>query len=139
VRWAELRRADGTGVRVEGAPAFWLTVRPWSTQALDTAEHTHELRREDTLWVHLDHALHGVGSHACGPEALPGFRLTAAPAAFSFTFSTLRAGDGGPDPAEAAGPLPAPGPDLVRGGSDAPGHPQLSGPSDDDLAHLEPR
>jgi beta-galactosidase len=89
VRWAEFRRADGTGLRVEGAPPFWLTARPWSTQALDAAEHTHELLRGRTLWLHLDHAVHGVGSHACGPEVLPAFRLTAAPAAFSFTFTPL--------------------------------------------------
>jgi beta-galactosidase len=90
VRWAELRRADGSGLRVDGAPPFWLTARPWATEALDAAAHTHELTRGNTLWLHLDHALHGVGSHACGPEVLPEFRLTAAPAAFGFTFTTLR-------------------------------------------------
>jgi beta-galactosidase len=90
VRWAELRRADGSGLRVDGAPPFWLTARPWATEALDAAAHTHELTRGNTLWLHLDHALHGVGSHACGPEVLPEFRLMASPAAFGFTFTTLR-------------------------------------------------
>ena len=89
VRWAELRRDDGTGLRVDGTPSFWLTARPWSTQELDAARHTHELVRGRTLWLHLDHAVHGVGSHACGPEVLPDFRLAAAPAAFSFTFTML--------------------------------------------------
>ncbi|HEY3477727.1 MAG TPA: glycoside hydrolase family 2 TIM barrel-domain containing protein, partial [Streptomyces sp.] len=89
VRWAELRRDDGTGVRVDADPPFWLTVRPWSTQALDAADHTHELVRGDHVWLHLDHAVHGVGSHACGPEVLPQHRLEAAPASFSFTFTSL--------------------------------------------------
>ena len=89
VRWAELRRDDGTGVRVDAEPPFWLTVRPWSTEALDAAEHTHELVRGEHVWLHLDHAVHGVGSHACGPEVLPQHRLRAAPAAFSFTFTSL--------------------------------------------------
>jgi beta-galactosidase len=101
VRWAELRRDDGSGLRVDGSPVFWLTARPWSTEALDAAEHTHELVRGDTLWLHLDHAVHGVGSHACGPEVLPDFRLEAAPAAFSFTFTPL-------------GGRPAPGPDHLE-------------------------
>ena len=106
VRWAELRRADGTGVRVEGTPSFWLTARPWSTQALDEAGHTHLLKRSGSLWVHLDHGLHGMGSASCGPEVLPAQRLTAAPAAFSFTFSTLRARPCAPDdPADPDGPL----------------------------------
>jgi beta-galactosidase len=89
VRWAELRRADGTGVRVEGAPSFWLTARPWATQALEAAAHTHELERGEALWLHLDHGLNGVGTAACGPGVLPDFQLTAAPAAFSFTLITL--------------------------------------------------
>jgi beta-galactosidase len=91
VRWSELRRADGSGLRIEGAPAYWLTARPWSTEALDAAQHTTDLVREETLWVHLDHALHGLGSASCGPVTLPGDRLEAAPAAFSFTFVPLEA------------------------------------------------
>jgi beta-galactosidase len=99
VRWAELRREDGTGLRIEGEPPFWFTARPWSTQALDAAEHTHELRRSPVVWLHLDHALHGVGSAACGPGVLPQYELQAAPAAFAFTFEPLT-GDGpaGDDP-----------------------------------------
>jgi beta-galactosidase len=91
VRWAELRGPDGGGLRVTGAPAFWMTVRPWSTRALDAAEHTHELVRGDRVWLHLDHGLHGLGSAACGPLVLPDFQLTAAPAEFGFTFEALRA------------------------------------------------
>ncbi|WP_435136273.1 glycoside hydrolase family 2 TIM barrel-domain containing protein [Actinacidiphila sp. bgisy144] len=93
VRWAELRAADGSGLRVAGAPPFWFTARPWSTEQLAAAEHTYELVRGDVLWLHLDHGLQGVGSHACGPEVLPDFRLDAVPSAFSFTFTPLRAGD----------------------------------------------
>jgi beta-galactosidase len=100
VRWAELCREDGGGLRVEGEPVFWFTARPWSTQALDAAEHTYELEPSDTLWLHLDHGLHGVGSAACGPGVLPPYRLTAAPAAFSFVFTPLPPAD----PAGPAGP-----------------------------------
>ncbi|BBB01257.1 putative beta-galactosidase [Actinacidiphila reveromycinica] len=94
VRWAELRRADGSGLRVAGAPPFWLTARPWSTEHLAAAEHTYALDPGDVLWLHLDHALQGIGSHACGPEVLPEFRLDAVPSAFSLTFTPLRAGEG---------------------------------------------
>ncbi|HEY5835742.1 glycoside hydrolase family 2 TIM barrel-domain containing protein [Streptomyces sp.] len=106
VRWAELRRAGGGGLRVDGAPPFWFTARPWSTRALDAARHTHELRRSEVLWVHLDHALHGVGSHACGPEVLPAFRLTAEPAAFSFSFTVLGGADGVGSDGDGLGPAP---------------------------------
>ncbi|MBD0734861.1 glycoside hydrolase family 2 TIM barrel-domain containing protein [Streptomyces sp. CBMA29] len=91
VRWARLRRADGTGLQVEGEPPFWFTARPWSTRELDQATHTNELTRSEVLWVHLDHALHGMGSAACGPDVLPRHQLRAAPAAFAFTFMSLPA------------------------------------------------
>ncbi|MBM9507155.1 glycoside hydrolase family 2 TIM barrel-domain containing protein [Actinacidiphila acididurans] len=89
VRWAELRRENGAGLRLEGEPAFWFTARPWTTEALDAAEHTHELTASPVLWLHLDHALHGIGSASCGPGVLPEYHLTPAPAAFSFTFTAL--------------------------------------------------
>jgi beta-galactosidase len=98
VRWAELRRPNGSGLRIDGAPPFWFTARPWSTQALDAAEHTHELERSNVVWLHLDHALHGIGSRSCGPDVLPAHRLAAAPAAFSFAFTALPPSDAdGPD------------------------------------------
>ncbi|MFJ4410378.1 glycoside hydrolase family 2 TIM barrel-domain containing protein [Streptomyces sp. NPDC088910] len=100
VRWARLRRADGTGLHVEGEPPFWFTARPWSTGELDRATHTHELTRSEVLWVHLDHALHGMGSAACGPDVLPRHQLRAAPAAFAFTFMSLPAAADPEEPAD---------------------------------------
>ncbi|WP_052852724.1 glycoside hydrolase family 2 TIM barrel-domain containing protein [Streptomyces avicenniae] len=93
VRWAELRAADGTGLRVAaGERPFWFTARRWSSEQLDAARHTTDLVPGDTVWVGLDHALHGLGSQSCGPGPLPRHRLTAGPAAFSFRFSAV--GDG---------------------------------------------
>ncbi|MFE2429335.1 glycoside hydrolase family 2 TIM barrel-domain containing protein [Streptomyces sp. NPDC059373] len=89
VRWVRLRREDGTGIAVEGAPPFWFTARRWSGEQLDAAGHTPDLVPGDTLWVNLDHGQHGIGSQSCGPGPLPRYRLHAAPASFGFTFSTL--------------------------------------------------
>ncbi|MGP3926680.1 glycoside hydrolase family 2 TIM barrel-domain containing protein [Streptomyces sp. 8N616] len=89
VRWAELRREDGMGLRVEGAPAFWFTARRWTSEDLDAAAHTTDLRPGGAVWVNLDHGLHGIGSQSCGPGVLPQHRLTAAPADFSLTFRTV--------------------------------------------------
>ncbi|MFJ7065695.1 glycoside hydrolase family 2 TIM barrel-domain containing protein [Streptomyces sp. NPDC101115] len=85
-RWLEL--SDGTdGVRVAGDPAFWFTARRWTTEHLDAAAHGTDLVPGDILWLHLDHAQHGIGSQSCGPGVLPEHRLSAAPASFSFTFT----------------------------------------------------
>ncbi|MET8854988.1 glycoside hydrolase family 2 TIM barrel-domain containing protein [Streptomyces sp. NPDC004579] len=85
VHWAEIG-----GVRVEGDPAFWFTARRWTTEQLDAADHLTDLAPGDTVWVNLDHGQQGIGSQSCGPGALPSYQLRAAPAEFSFVFSTIR-------------------------------------------------
>ncbi|MFG2638738.1 glycoside hydrolase family 2 TIM barrel-domain containing protein [Streptomyces sp. NPDC048362] len=82
VRWAELG-----GLRIEGDPAFFLTVRRWTTEQLDAASHRADLVPGGTVWVHLDHGQHGIGSQSCGPGPLPRHHLQAEPAEFSFVFS----------------------------------------------------
>lgn len=89
VRWVRLRREDGTGIAIEGAPPFWFTARRWTGEQLDAAAHTHDLVAGDILWVNLDHGQQGIGSQSCGPGVLPQYQLDAAPASFGFTFSTL--------------------------------------------------
>ncbi|MCF3176926.1 DUF4981 domain-containing protein [Streptomyces sioyaensis] len=90
VRWAELTRADGSGLRIEGDPDFFFSARRWSAEELTAARHTTDLRPGEDLWLHLDHAQHGIGSQSCGPGVLPQHRLEAAPARFSFVFASLR-------------------------------------------------
>ncbi|MFI1356542.1 glycoside hydrolase family 2 TIM barrel-domain containing protein [Streptomyces sp. NPDC020898] len=82
VRWVEL-----DGLRVEGESEFWFTARRWTTEQLDAATHLTDLRAGDTVWVNLDHGLHGIGSQSCGPGPLPQYFLKAEPTEFSFVFS----------------------------------------------------
>ncbi|WP_432093524.1 glycoside hydrolase family 2 TIM barrel-domain containing protein [Streptomyces sp. bgisy100] len=95
VRWAELRRDDGTGLRISGSPTFWFTARRWTSEQLDAAAHTTDLRPGGTVWVNLDHGQQGIGSQSCGPGVLPRYQLRPGPAAFSFTFSTVAAPSAG--------------------------------------------
>ncbi|GAA4908276.1 glycoside hydrolase family 2 TIM barrel-domain containing protein [Streptomyces coeruleoprunus] len=83
-------RLDGgaTALEVTGEPPFWFSARRWTSEELDAATHRTDLVPGDTVWVHLDHAQHGIGSQSCGPGVLPRYRLEAAPARFSFTFSS---------------------------------------------------
>ncbi|MEU1705456.1 glycoside hydrolase family 2 TIM barrel-domain containing protein [Streptomyces sp. NPDC005706] len=86
VRWAELG-----GLRIEGDPQFSLTARRWTTEHLDAAAHLTDLVPGDTVWVNLDHGLHGLGSQSCGPGPLPRYFLRAEPTRFSFVFSEVPA------------------------------------------------
>ncbi|MEV6007050.1 glycoside hydrolase family 2 TIM barrel-domain containing protein [Streptomyces sp. NPDC051976] len=87
VRQARIARAGRSGFLIAGDPHIDLTVRPWSTAALAAANHTHELRRDGRIHVHLDHDHHGLGSAACGPELPASHALHAVPAQFTLHFS----------------------------------------------------
>ncbi|MFI1337734.1 glycoside hydrolase family 2 TIM barrel-domain containing protein [Streptomyces sp. NPDC020845] len=98
VRWAEITDpASGAGLRVEGAgdtPHFGLTVRPWSTEALEAADHPTDLAPDGRTHLHLDHAQYGLGSASCGPGPLPEHRLSPAECTFAFVFRAAPSGKG---------------------------------------------
>jgi beta-galactosidase len=72
VRWAHLTDASGDrGLTVLGAPVIDVTVKPWSTQALEAAGHRNELHPDGRIHVNLDHAHQGIGSAACGDRCCP--------------------------------------------------------------------
>ncbi|MEV4604279.1 glycoside hydrolase family 2 TIM barrel-domain containing protein [Amycolatopsis sp. NPDC049253] len=89
VRWAELRDADGAGLRVKGAPTFELTARRWTSEALAAARHTYELVPDDVIHVNLDAGHTGLGSASCGPGVAERHRLIVAPTIFELTFREL--------------------------------------------------
>ncbi|MET7476926.1 glycoside hydrolase family 2 TIM barrel-domain containing protein [Streptomyces sp. NPDC005648] len=86
---ADVRLAELGGLRVEGDPEFFFTARRWTTEQLDAATHLADLTPDETVWVNLDHALHGIGTGSCGPGVLPQYQLRAEPAEFSFVFSEI--------------------------------------------------
>ena len=93
VRWATLRAgAGGAGLRVDADPALGLTARRWSTEALDAARHTSDLRPGPDIEVHLDLAQNGIGSESCGPGVLPQYQLHPEPATMRVVFTELLAG-----------------------------------------------
>jgi beta-galactosidase len=89
VRWARLTAPDGTGLRIDGDPAFDFTARRWTARALEEARHTSDLVPDDVVHLTLDVAQHGLGSASCGPGVLPQYRLTPRKTAFTLTFRTL--------------------------------------------------
>ena len=89
VRWAQLSAADGSGLRIEGAPTFELTARRWTSEQLDAARHTVDLRAGDRVWINVDIAQNGIGTAACGPGVLPQYQLRVAPAAMALRFRSV--------------------------------------------------
>lgn len=91
VRWAQLR-GPVSGMRIEGDPTFDLTVRRWTTEELDAARHTSDLRPRDRVFVNLDLAQTGLGTASCGPGVLPQYELHATPAIWTVRLIPLAPG-----------------------------------------------
>lgn len=83
VRWLQIG-----GLRVEGMFSF--AARRWTVADLDAARHTPDLRPRDRVFLHLDHALHGIGTNSCGPGPLEHYELR--PGVFEWTWRFARWG-----------------------------------------------
>ncbi|MDY7100318.1 MAG: glycoside hydrolase family 2 TIM barrel-domain containing protein [Actinomycetota bacterium] len=66
-RWFELTDAEGTGVRIE-CHGLAFDASHHTDESLTAATTSAELRPVPEVHVHLDAALRGVGTGACGPD-----------------------------------------------------------------------
>ena len=82
-------KLDAGRLTVSGEP-FALTVRPYSLEVLDAATHQPDLVPDGRSYVYLDHAVHGVGTAACGPGVLEGYRLEPREADFAFVLAVTQ-------------------------------------------------
>ena len=90
VRWAALTDGAGHGLRLEGRPAFELTARPWTSEALAAARHPADLAPDpERIWVDADLAHNGIGSASCGPGVLAAYRLEPRVFTFALRFDEL--------------------------------------------------
>ncbi|MER7797937.1 glycoside hydrolase family 2 TIM barrel-domain containing protein [Microbacterium sp. NPDC096154] len=85
-RWVALDDGSRT-LRIEADPVVDFTVRRWTTEALDAAQHPFELRPSGRLWLNLDAGQSGLGSGSCGPGALPGALMLPGSFRYAVTFS----------------------------------------------------
>lgn len=92
VRCARITPPGAPGLVITGTPAIDLTVRPWSTAALEAARHTCDLRPDGRIHVHLDHDHHGIGSAACGPTLPAAHTLAPVPTSFTIALAAIPAG-----------------------------------------------
>ncbi|WP_371572481.1 glycoside hydrolase family 2 TIM barrel-domain containing protein [Streptomyces sp. NBC_01314] len=86
VRHARLTGGHGSGLVITGGPHLDLTVRRWTSEDLDQARHTTDLRPRDRVYVNLDAAQQGIGSGACGPATQPQHELVARPVTLAIGF-----------------------------------------------------
>jgi beta-galactosidase len=92
-RWFEMRRRDGSGLRIEVvAPVgLHIGVSPHTPQQLLAARDSTELDRSDGLVVTIDVAHRGLGTASCGPDVLDRYRIPAGRHRFAFRLRSFTA------------------------------------------------
>ena len=70
-RWFSLRDHVGQGIRITLPKPISFSARPHHDDALNAAETLAELSPSETTEVHIDAAMRGLGTAACGPDVLP--------------------------------------------------------------------
>ncbi len=67
-RWFELLDEAGAGIRIVGEPHVTFSARQHGDRALTAATTLAELEPLDHVEVHIDAAVRGLGTAACGPD-----------------------------------------------------------------------
>ena len=88
-----LANRRGEGLRVDGAPWLAFSARRHHDATLERATTLAELERDPTIEVHVDAAVRGLGTGACGPDTLAPYRVGGGPHSWSWTLSVLDAHD----------------------------------------------
>jgi beta-galactosidase len=84
-----LKRADGKGLSISLPVPLSVSARHHFDEDLDRARTLADLVRRDSIEVHIDAAMRGVGTGACGPDALPAYRAGSGYYRFSWILKAI--------------------------------------------------
>lgn len=92
VRWAELTRTDGLGLRIEGAQAVELNALPYTPSELEEHDHMYKLPSSDKIALRVNYRQMGVGGDdSWMSKTHPEFTLYANRSyAYSFSLQGIR-------------------------------------------------
>ena len=85
-KWATVTSVAGHGM-LFFADKFSLSVSHFSPEQLTVIKHNYELTPERETTVIIDYRNAGIGSHSCGPELMPEYRVSEKKINFEFDFS----------------------------------------------------
>ena len=85
-KYATVTSVAGHGIHFY-ADSFSLSASHFSPEQLTAVKHNYELVPERETTVIIDYRNAGIGSHSCGPELLPEYRISEKKINFEFDFS----------------------------------------------------
>ncbi len=88
-RWFRLTNEAGHGFQILLPRPLSFTARPHHDRDLDKAETLAELTTRGTHEIHIDAAVRGLGTGACGPDALPPYLVAPGRYTFRWVLSAL--------------------------------------------------
>ena len=89
-RWFQLLDETGTGFQFALERPLSFTARPHHDVDLNEAETLAELTAAGTTEIHIDAAQRGLGTAACGPDALPEYLVGPGTYRFRWTLSAIQ-------------------------------------------------
>lgn len=91
-RWFRLLDEQGSGLQVTLPSPLSFTARSHHDVDLNAAETLAELSAQPTTEIHIDVGMRGLGTAACGPDALPEYLLGPGTYQFTWMIHGIRAG-----------------------------------------------
>jgi beta-galactosidase len=93
-RFVAVTDASGSGLLSVGAPLLSVNASPFSTEALESAKHPHEVVSDGYVHLNLDRAQRGVaGDNSWGRAPLPDYVIEPDAQSYRFWMKALRPGD----------------------------------------------
>jgi beta-galactosidase/evolved beta-galactosidase subunit alpha len=67
VSWVTFTNGQGQGLLAVGTPKLDFSAHRFTTEDLEKAGHTYDLKQRDEITLNLDYKHNGIGSASCGP------------------------------------------------------------------------
>jgi beta-galactosidase len=94
VRWVSLTNDDGTGLIVTGEPLIAFSAHHFTTQDLETAKYSYQMRRRENITLNIDMQQTGVGGDdSWGARTHDEYTLWPEPMSYTFRLRPISADD----------------------------------------------
>jgi len=89
MRWFEIKDPTGTGLRIDLAKPYQVSVTPNRAGDLSDATHDYQVNPCGNVVVHIDVAHRGLGTASCGPDTLDKYLISTGTHTWQWSVTTL--------------------------------------------------